>query len=416
MNTSTQPNPFKGFFGNLENLVDKISDVLECPVTIEDATHRLLAYSSHDEGTDAARIATIMRRRVPERVVSSLWKDGTMQRLQQSEAPIRIAQIQEVGLGDRIAMTIRSKTDILGYIWVLEVENSLNDEHMELLSHAAQAAKNQLVQLHGRKKKREKGHQEFFWQLLTGHIKEHREIAESLDEFNIKATLPITVFVFQFPNEINQKTERNISYLITTTQKINVPLYAIDGNELILLGSPSLLTKRALEPESIIEEFITQMAQRFKIEGLIGASGNVYDDFTQIETSYQEALTVLKLKHQFSDELGHTNTYNHLGIYRYIDVLAEKNSKDRYENTSLNKLKEYDRMHNTQLKETLNVFLVKDSHVNEAAKALNVHSNTLNYRLKRIAEVGDINLRDPNEKMTLYLDLKLDTLKQNGLL
>ncbi|MBM7096180.1 PucR family transcriptional regulator [Bacillus sp. H-16] len=413
---STHPNPFKGSFGSLENLVDKISDVLECPVTIEDPAHRLLAYSSHGEGTDSARIATIMRRRVPERVISSLWKDGTMQRLHQSEKPVRISQIQEVGLGDRIAMTIRSKTEIIGYIWLLEVDNQLDDDDLELLSYASQAAKNQLVQLHGRKKKREKGHQEFFWQLLTGHLKNHDEISESFEGFNIKVTLPVAVFVFQFPEEINDKTERNISYMITTTQKIIAPLYALDGNELVLLGSPSSVTNGILSPEAFIEEFTSQMALRFHSGNLIGGSGNGYTDYTKIETSYQEALSVLKLKEQFSDELRGTCTYNHLGIYRYIDVLSAKNKEDGYENLSLKKLKEYDLLHNTQLKETLDVFLIKDSHVNEAAKALNVHSNTLNYRLKRITEVGGINLRDPNEKMTLFLDMKLDKLKQNGLL
>jgi DNA-binding PucR family transcriptional regulator len=57
------------------------------------------------------------------------------------------------------------------------------------------------------------------------------------------------------------------------------------------------------------------------------------------------------------------------------------------------------------------VFLNKDSNVHEAANALNVHTNTLNYRLKRISEIGEVNLRDPNQKITLYLDLKLEKFK-----
>ena len=34
--------------------------------------------------------------------------------------------------------------------------------------------------------------------------------------------------------------------------------------------------------------------------------------------------------------------------------------------------------------------------------------NTLNYRLKRITEIGEVNFKDPNQKMMLYLDLKLE--------
>ncbi|WP_096439124.1 PucR family transcriptional regulator [Alteribacter populi] len=414
MNDNTlNKNPFQGSFGSLENLVDKISDVLKCPVTIEDANHRLLAYSSHDERTDSARIATIMGRRVPEKVINSLWRDGIMPKLIQSEEPVRISEITEVGLGDRIAITIRRKNEILGYIWALEIDNHLLDEELALLKKAAQAAKNQLLQLKGRKLKREKGHQEFFWQLLTGHLKSHEEINESFEQLNIRAPFPVSVIVFQFQHDINPKIERYISYMITTTQKLSVTFHVIDGNELILLCSPPPMTKGKLDASEFIDDFITQMNHRFNISQIQGSCGNIYENYQRIEASYQEALTVLQVKNQFPKEVGDTNSYQQLGIYRYLDVLLQKNEEDGYENTSLQKLTDYDTLHKTQLLATLEVFLNKDN-VNEAAKELNVHNNTLNYRLKRISDVGDINLRSPNEKMTLYLDIKLNKLKKNG--
>ena len=55
--------PFKENFDTLEEFADRISEVLNCPITIEDANHRLLAYSTHDERTDQARIATIIGRK-----------------------------------------------------------------------------------------------------------------------------------------------------------------------------------------------------------------------------------------------------------------------------------------------------------------------------------------------------------------
>lgn len=69
--------------------------------------------------------------------------------------------------------------------------------------------------------------------------------------------------------------------------------------------------------------------------------------------------------------------------------------------------------HNSTLVETLEVFLDSDNNINDAAKVLNVHINTLSYRLKRISEIGDINLKDTNQKITLYLDIKLQKYKNN---
>ncbi len=42
---------------------------------------------------------------------------------------------------------------------------------------------------------------------------------------------------------------------------------------------------------------------------------------------------------------------------------------------------------------TLEHFIDADSNVNTAAKALNIHVNTLNYRLKRISQIAEIDLK-----------------------
>ena len=95
-------NPFRASFDSLEEFADVISEVLRCPITIEDANHRLLAYSTHDDRTDPARIATIMGRRVPEKVINSLWKEGVIPALLNSREPVRVKTVDDIGLGNRV--------------------------------------------------------------------------------------------------------------------------------------------------------------------------------------------------------------------------------------------------------------------------------------------------------------------------
>ncbi|PDY49289.1 PucR family transcriptional regulator, partial [Bacillus cereus] len=91
-----------------------MSEILQCPVTIEDVNHRLLAYSTHDERIDSARVATIMGRRVPEKVINSLWKEGIIPELLKKREPIRIKKIDGVGLSNRVAISIWNKEEVLG--------------------------------------------------------------------------------------------------------------------------------------------------------------------------------------------------------------------------------------------------------------------------------------------------------------
>lgn len=405
-------NPFKGNYDSLEEFADHISDVLKCPITIEDATHRLIAYSTHDDRTDPARISTIIGRRVPEKVINSLWKDNIIPALLKTVEPIRVRNIDEVGLGNRVAISIWKDKHVLGFIWALEVDKSLSEQDLELLKNAAKVAKNKLLQLHIRKNKKEERYQEFFWKLLTGHITSTEEIEENFRYLQIVTPATFAIVVFTFKEEIKGEFERQISYILKITQKIQPLLFIIDYNQLILMASPGLSKQPLKELNDFIIGFISQMKVRFGVDSIKGSCGTIYDTFEKVEKSYKEALTVLPIKERFTEETKSIYNYQELGIYQFFDLLLEKRQNDRFENYSLKMLEEYDQKHKSNLVETLETYLNKDNNINTAAKELHIHTNTLNYRLKRISEIGKINLHDPNQKMTIYIDIKLNKYRR----
>ena len=276
-----QTDPFKGTFGSLENLADKISDVLSCPVTIEDHNHRLLAYSTHEDGTDPARIATIIGRRVPEKVVNSLWKDGVIPKLQESDDPVRVTSIQKVGLGDRVAVSIRKNSEVLGYIWVLEVEKKLSSDETELLKLAAVSAKSQLLQMQIGTKKKEENRQELFWKMLTGNLPKEELILEKLHELNILPVLPASVFILQLQEEISPSLEKDILYIAAVNQKINVLLSAADSNQMLMLASPVGKEPSLDLAKSFVESFFTHMKERFSVSEVKAAYGSLVTSFSR---------------------------------------------------------------------------------------------------------------------------------------
>jgi DNA-binding PucR family transcriptional regulator len=397
--------PFKENFDTLEEFADRISEVLNCPITIEDANHRLLAYSTHDERTDQARIATIIGRRVPEKVINNLWKEGIIPKLLETNEPVRVKNINEIGLGDRIAISIWKNEEVLGFIWAVEIEKALGDEEVELLKKAANVLKNKLLQLQIRKYKREERSQEFFWKLLTGHIKSRQEISEAFYEAQITAPSTFSIAIFRFQEDITPEAERQISYMLKTMHRLKIVLYTIDCNDLILLLSLDAVENPLDEQRDFVDYFRGNMYERFDVTQIKASCSSIYSSHDHIEKSYKEALNVLDMKSKFPEETKEIINYQELGIYQFLDVILDKRVQDQFENHSLKKLTDYDLRHNSNLVETLEVFLNNDNNINEAAKELNVHMNTLSYRLKRISEIGDINLKDVNQKMTLFVYL-----------
>ena len=397
---------FKGIDGDLMEFADRISSVIGGPVTIEDESHRLLAYSMHSDITDQARISTIIGRRVPEKVINSLWKEGIIPALLKNDEPVLVNAIGDVGLGNRAAVPIRNKGQVIGFIWALAGERPFSAENLSFLHFAAKEANNQFKQLQLNRKRKAAGSQEFFWSLLIGHEHGKQEIQHMLSAYSLPLLPVYAVTVFEFPNEISGDTERHISYLLTVTQKVNIQLFTMDGNRLIVLTGADSEENLTDSCARFIPSFSVSMEGRFQVKGVTGVRGSIYNSPAQISASYQEALYTLKMKEYFPEETEELQGYEELGILQEIERFSRLDG-GRQANRQLMKLEEYDRRHHASLLHTLKVFLDKDCSQNEAARQLHIHVNTLNYRLKRIAEIGQINFKNPVQKMTLFLDLKI---------
>lgn len=396
---------------SLDLLADRIGDFLECPITIEDSNHRIISYSKHKENVDEARIATIISRKVPDKIINSLWKNGIMAKLFESDEPVIVPAIKEVGLGNRVAVSIRKHNEVLGFIWAQINDKTLNDDQLQLLKAAAKLVKNQLLMQRIKKRKEEENYQEFIWKLLTGHLNDVSKIKQLAKQVGINLAGRLAVAIIEFDGDITQAIEKHAHYLTETLQQVQVVGRLFDQNQLILL------TRLKTENETItiltdfIKDFINKISKRLHIRNIIGSFGSVYHSPEYVQYSYKQALKVLRLKKKFPDELQQIYSFQEIGVYQFLEELYQIRVRDHYQSEAIKKLREYDLKHHTDLLHTLKTYLESDSNVYHAAQLLHVHPNTLNYRLKRIAEITGVNLKDPNQKITLYLDLKLESIK-----
>ena len=68
-------------------------------------------------------------------------------------------------------------------------------------------------------------------------------------------------------------------------------------------------------------------------------------------------------------------------------------------------MEQYDRQNNTQYLETLKEWLLHRMDYSATGKAMNLHRNSLYYRMQRIYELFGIELNDMNTDVQLYLSL-----------
>ncbi|WP_025784243.1 helix-turn-helix domain-containing protein [Sporosarcina sp. D27] len=132
--------------------------------------------------------------------------------------------------------------------------------------------------------------------------------------------------------------------------------------------------------------------------------GRMYESFHDIRKSYGDAeksLLLLKKRknrrvHKFSDG----------GIYRILLDFDNKELETFLED-HLGALLDYENKKNGDLLETLIVYVENNRNLKNTIDALTIHQNTLYYRVKRIEEILDISLANPEQWFDIQLACKI---------
>lgn len=398
---------------SLQTLAELISEVMGSPVTIEDEAHRLLAYSMHDPNTDPARIATIIGRRVPEHVQRALYESGAMQRLQDSAEPQHIEQLSEVGLSRRMAISVRHYDEIVGYIWLLEYDGSYTDEQLEQFRQGARIAAGQIMQ-----QQRRQQHIDLLRRLLSGRFQSEQEAAQQARESGVELPAHHYVLLLEHDHQPDMSGWSERIVQAANEFAIRVTLHMQEPSRIVMLcgfGIAAIQARNAnSDPVALIRSMITRARELLpQHEELYMAAGEQVGSALHIQRSYRQARELVLLHRQLP-ETRTIHYYPEAGFYRYLPAMHREAEQFPVTWGPLDRLAAYDQEHNSNLLQTLAVFLDLDSDTKRAATQLHVHSNTLNYRLKRITEVGGIDLTSMSEKVTLYLELKLLWFDSSG--
>lgn len=102
--------------------------------------------------------------------------------------------------------------------------------------------------------------------------------------------------------------------------------------------------------------------------------------------------------------------YGDLGVYRLL-ASASRGQMEEFQGKVLGSLLAYDRKRHGQLTPTLETY-VRSANAAEAAARLNLHRNSLLYRLRRIREITGLDLDDPDTRFALQLAFRVrETLR-----
>jgi hypothetical protein len=149
-------------------------------------------------------------------------------------------------------------------------------------------------------------------------------------------------------------------------------------------------------------EILTLLQKKKWIANLsAGISMPVYDT-RELKIAYEQAYFAMTA----CEEPGIRHCLDYAPSF-FIRLLKENELSAHLRHPAILILQRYDMANHTELLETLGSSLSHNCSQNLTAEALHIHLNSLKYRLRRIAELTDINFKDSEEIFYLQLSLKL---------
>jgi len=411
----------------LQSLAQTLGQLVGNSVTIESLRHELLAFSAMVGPVDRVREETILRRSGQPAALEWVIRAGYVAQILGSDQVVRVPPNPGVDFGGRAACRVAHEGEPLAVIWATDSARPLTQRDEAVLQEAAEAAAAILMRQREVLQREAELRTELLEDIVHGRLTNPesirtvaRSIGWNIDRLRQAMVVSIDraeTFRLRHASQSGRQLQRARERL---TELVRLETLSVDAEAVIGPRSTGAIVlfntdDAADETRKVTAlRLATRIAERFNdvipdLTVTVGV-GPYVPSFEQIaETVSQAELAAhLGLTLWGGNRAVH---YSDLGIHRALFTLRQH---EEMITPGLKHLLEYDRIHGSDFLHTLDVYLACMGRLRAAAEELEVHRNTLEYRVRRIQDIAGVQLEDRDTRLALELGLRLLTLKQSA--
>lgn len=406
--------------GDLFALANAIATLLDAPVTIEDRSSRVVAFSGRQDEADPARIETVLGRQVPERFARQLEERGVFQELYRSEEPLHVgpvANTQGLPSFPRVALAVRAGDEILGSIWAA-VREPLSPDRAQALKDSAGLVALHMLRLRAGADVERRLRADLLATVLEGGP--GASDAASRLRLDDHHGVVLALSASEQPEDDPTAGARGSAERHRIADAFAVHLGAVYRRSAVALIGDVVYAVVGMRPHEGEADGAaeSQDARAARVAadflGRLGAPGDirigvgtVAANAAQLATSRLNADRALRVGRRASSS-------EPVAVFAAVQMealLAELGDLVRARGDQptgpVARLLAHDQERGTHLVPTLRAWLDAFGDVTEASGRVFTHPNTFRYRLRRLAEIGGIDLDDPDARFSAMVQLRL---------
>ncbi|WSV80438.1 helix-turn-helix domain-containing protein [Nocardia sp. NBC_01009] len=377
-------------------------------VSIEDPHSHVLAYSASNEAADQLRILSILGREGPRDYLRILQKWGVFDQLRQTDEVIDLPAHDELDIKHRLVVSIRRPSDgtvgtprVLGTIWLQQGDKPFKPDAAEVLRGASAIAARIIS-----RSLDAPSTETLLIQRLFGARGSGVDVPSVASALNIPVTGPAAVVGFALNDTAQASTE---SASVANALRLHASSFRRDSLTAVL-GERVYVLLPHYQSVRAVNAWTRQLVAQFETKRslvLRAAIAIPVADLTHVASARTEVDRVLDSTATTFPKGRVTTLAESRTAVLLAEILDLVGARPDLHDPRLQALFDYDRKHTANLQESVETYLREHGDVRNAATALQVHPNTLRYRIRRVEDIVGVDLSDPADRLLLELQLAL---------
>jgi len=389
-------------FGLAQSLADRIHGM----ISIENAQSQVLAYSASNDEADELRRLSILGRAGPPEHLEWIGQWGIFDELRANSEVVRVAERPELGLRPRLAIGISQPSHgqpmFVGTIWVQQGSQPLADDAEEMLRGAAILAARIMFRLAARPSTQARQVQQLLG-LTDGEPADLADIARELD----LAVDGNAALIGWDTADTGARHARLADVLALSASAFRRDAQVASRGSRIYMLLPQTATARSLT--SWVRGTISALRAELGV-GLRAAIAAPIAGLAGVAAARVEVDRVLDSAERHPISIGQVTSLAEARTTVLLDeIVTLVGTDDRLVDPRIRQLAAQDPV----LAETLRAYLDSFGDIATAAYFLQVHPNTVRYRVRRIEKLLSTSLSDPEARLLFSLGLRV--LERGGL-
>jgi purine catabolism regulator len=407
--------------GGIEKISSEVAKTINNPILFLDRDWNLLHYVELDENKKP--LSAYLQLQKNRNVFSKEFSDSIPENIKEFKKAIKRNYHTYDGEIKCKILPVAVFDYIYGYIIVWQTVRELTELDYIALRDASNLMALERIKTREIEEVKLKIRQDFFDDLLTGKITSSDNIQTLCDLHGLKLDYmyycivididPVRIKknddIIERKYKIENISKKCVNLIYDVSRKANGDLTSFYRNNSVII----LIGKNEFTPSKTKDEakfFCTELhkilTEKIKEASFIIGIGSQYKTVTTLHKSFSEAHEAIRMMMQFENNIG-VSHFEDYSVYHFLGSNIKNSELEAFFMKSLGKIYDHDKLQGTTYLDTLDCYFHSNHNLSETAKALFIHRNTIIYRIEKIKEILNTDLKNADELLQIQLALKI---------